>query len=102
MHLQPKKELDLIIKFDTAQLSPKQAKLIKTVNALMAHIVSADEESELFEGSAELLIKMSELIHHSHFAQTHKELNYAEQAMEYSMDCLRENLEELLHTNLDN
>ncbi|MFA5584495.1 MAG: hypothetical protein WDA09_09800 [Bacteriovoracaceae bacterium] len=101
-HLHHKKENDLIIKFDTNQLTPTQARLIKTVNALMAHIVSADEEAELFEGSAEMLIKMSELIHHSQFAQTHKELNYAEQALEYSIDFLRENLDSLLHTNLDN
>lgn len=102
MQLQLKKDQDLVIKFDTTQLTAKQAKLIKTVNALMAHIVSADEEAELFEGSAELMIKMSELIHQSHFAQNHKELNYAQQALEYSIDFLRENLDELLHTNLDN
>lgn len=101
-HLHTKKENDLLIKFDTTQLTPTQARLIKTVNALMAHIVSADEEAELFEGSAEILTKVSELIHSSHFAQSHKELNYAEQALEYSIDFLRENLDALLHTNLDN
>lgn len=101
-HLHTKKDNDLVIKFDTTQLTATQARLIKTVNALMAHIVSADEEAELFEGSAEILTKVSELIHNSHFAQTHKELNYAEQALEYSIDFLRENLDALLHTNLDN
>lgn len=101
-HLLTKKENELNIKFDTAELTPTQTRLIKTVNALMAHIVSADEEAELFEGSAQLVIKLTELIHNTHFAKTHREINYAEQAIEYSIDCLRDNIETLLNTNLDN
>lgn len=84
------KDKDLLIKIDTQELTPTQVRLLKSINSLMTHVLSAEEESEYFETSAELLRKTADLIKHAQFAQMNKEISYGEQAVEFAVDFLNE------------
>lgn len=81
---------DLIIKLNTEDLSPTQVRLVKTINAMMAHVLTCEEESEYFEASGELLRKFGELVKASHFAVQNTEMDYGDQAVEFAVDFLNE------------
>ena len=84
------KEKELVIKLDTTEMTPTQIRLIKSVNGLLAHVLSADEEAEYFDASAELLKKAAEIIRHAQFAEKNKSMGYGQQAVEYAVDFLNE------------
>jgi hypothetical protein len=74
MHdLTTKKELH--IKIDTEELNPTQIRLLKSVTSLLGHVLTADEESEYFNASADLLKKVAEVIKHSDFANQNKKIH---------------------------
>lgn len=98
--LNPKNELQL--KLNTEELTPKQVRLIKAMHALIANVVTADDEGEYFETSAQLMKKAAELIKHSSFAENNPTINYAEQAVEYAVDFLQDALDENNLGNIDN
>jgi hypothetical protein len=83
---------DLLIKIATEELTPTQVRLIKSVHSLMAHVLAAEDESEYFEASAELLKKAAEIIKQAQFAQKNKDISYGEQAVEFAVDFLSEAL----------
>jgi hypothetical protein len=95
------KDKDLLIKIDTQELSPTQVRLLKSINSLMTHVLSAEDESEYFETSAELFRKTAELIKQAEFAQKNKEISYGEQAVEFAVDFLSETIRSNGH-NIDN
>lgn len=97
-----KKEMELILKMDTEGMSPTQVRLVKSIHALLASVLSAEEEGEYFETSAELMKKTAELIKHSAFAVTNKNMSYGDQAVEFAVDSLNESMEENKIQNLDN
>lgn len=97
-----KKEMELILKMDTETMSPTQIRLVKSIHALLANVLSSEEEGEYFETSAELMKKTAELIKHSSFATSHKNMSYGEQAVEFAVDTLNESLDENKIQNLDN
>jgi hypothetical protein len=76
--------------------------LVKSIHALMANVLSAEEEGEYFETSSELMKKTAELIKHANFALTNKNMSYGDQAVEFSVDTLNESLDENKIQNLDN
>lgn len=96
------KEKELHIKMDTQELTPTQVRLIKSINSLMVHVLTAEEEGEYFEFSAQLLKKTAEIIKHSHFAAQNGRMPYGEQAVEFSVDFLNEVLDQKKLDNLDN
>lgn len=84
------------IQLDATELSPAQVRLIKSLNTIVSHVLTTDDESEFFEGSAECMRLCASLIKQSHFAQDLKDqdqIPYADQAIEYSMDVLQESME---------
>jgi len=89
-----KKEMELILKMDTETMSPTQIRLVKSIHALLAHVLSSEEEGEYFETSAELMKKTADLIKQSAFAVSHKNMSYGDQAVEFAVDTLNEALEE--------
>ena len=89
--LAPKKS-ELTITLNTEELTPEQVRLLKAMSALMTNVLAADEESEYFEASAQLMKKAADLIRKSHFARDNKEMPYGEQAVEYAVDFLNETL----------
>ena len=96
------KEKELLMKIDTEALSASQLRLVKTIHALMANVLTCDEEGEYFEASAELLKKAAELIKTAQFAQENKAMSYGDQAVEFSVDTLNEAIEEDKLKNFDN
>lgn len=96
------KENELTIKLSVEELSPTQIRLIKSMTSLMVHALSAEDESEYFETSSQLLKKAAELIKHANFAENHKAMAYGEQAVEYSIDFLNESLSDNKLGNIDN
>jgi len=97
-----KTEKELLLKINTEELTPTQIRLIKNVNALLSHVLAADEETEYFEMSAELIRKTAELIKHASFAETNSGMPYGDQAVEYAVDFLNETMDTKKFGNIDN
>jgi hypothetical protein len=95
-------EKELNIKLNTEELSPTQVRLLKSINSLLIHVMTADEEAEYFESSAELIRKTAEAVKHASFSEKNKKMDYGTQAVEYAMDFLNETLEENNLRNIDN
>lgn len=96
------KEMELLMKLDTEGLSATQVRLIKSIHALLASVVSSEDEGEYFETSAALLKKTAELIKHSEFAIQNQAMSYGDQAVEFAVDTLNELMDENKIINLDN
>lgn len=94
------KKNELMIKLSTEELNPTQVRLIKNINGLISQLITAEDEAEYFDLSAEFLRKAAEVIKHSQFAQCNKEMNYGEQAIEFAVDFINEQLAE--SDNIDN
>jgi erythromycin esterase-like protein len=94
------KNKELIITLNVEDLTPVQVRLLKSLNALLTTVVTADDEAEYFDSSAELMRKAAEVIKNSDFARKNTQMNYGEQALEFAVDFLHENLEK--KENLDN
>ncbi|HLE12864.1 MAG: hypothetical protein A2504_13460 [Bdellovibrionales bacterium RIFOXYD12_FULL_39_22] len=100
-----KKNKILPIEIETQDLTPSQIRLIKSLNSMLLHVITTDEESEFFEGSAEFMRMCAALIKQARFAEHLKgvdDIPYAEQALEYSMDLLQENFLKSKIINYDN
>lgn len=96
------KNKDLTMKMNTEELTVTQVRLVKSIHALLANVLVADEEGEYFEASAELMKKTAELIKHANFSTDNKGIAYGDQAVEYSVDTLNEAMEENKVNNFDN
>lgn len=96
------KDKELNIKLNTEDLNPTQVRLIKAVNALMGQLLTAEDESEYFELSAELLRKTAEAIKHAHFAGQNNDMSYGDQAVEFALDFLNDSLNQSNLGNVDN
>ncbi len=94
---------DLVFKVDTRDMSPAQVRLLKQIQTLLIHTLTAEEESEYFEASAQLLRQTAQLIKHSHFPEVNRAaIPYAEQAVEYAMEALGETMAVGSRGDLDN
>ena len=102
MHSLNQKQNELVMKMETEGLTSTQVRLIKSVHALLATVVTADEEGEYFDASAELLRKTAELIKHSNYAIENKQIAYGDQAVEFAVDFLNESMDENKIQNMDN
>ncbi len=97
-----KKEKELILKLNTENLNAAQMRLLKSMNALILQILTAEDESEYFELSASLLTKASEIITHSEFVNSKENSHLATQALEFAMDFFFDNLNQKNLGNIDN
>jgi hypothetical protein len=86
------KEKELIIKLDTTEMTPSQIRLLKSINGLLVHVLTADDEAEYFDASAELLKKAADVIRVAQFAEKNNSMGYGQQALEYAVDFLNETL----------
>lgn len=93
---------EIILKLNVEELTPVQVRLLKSMHALLANVLIADEEAEFFECSAELMKKTAEIIKHSGFADQNKAMDYGTQAVEFAVDFLNETLDENKVHNIDN
>jgi hypothetical protein len=93
---------EIHIKLDTEEMTPTQVRIVRAIHSLMSGLLTAEDESEYFELSAELMKRSAELIKHSSFNEKHKHINYGEQAVEYAVDFLNERLDNSIPGNVDN
>jgi hypothetical protein len=101
MQSSTQKDKELVIKLNTEELNSTQIRLIKSVNALLIHVIAAEDEAEYFETSANLLKKAAELIRHSSYVHQNKDMSYGDQAVEFAVDFLNESLDQKFQ-NIDN
>lgn len=95
----------LTLTFDTTELSPAQVRLVRRMHAMLADLLTTDEEGEYFEGSAELMRLCAAMIKQSHFSDSKlrtASIPYGEQALEYSMDALQEQMSQSRVLTYDN
>ena len=84
-------------------LSVTQQRLLKRLMALLGHVATTDDESECFEGSAQLMRELCQFIQAAHFiTESKSSINYKEQVLEYALDHLNEYLAADKLTGLDN
>jgi hypothetical protein len=98
-----KKKINL--ELDATELTPEQIRLVKTLNSMLVHVLTTDEESEFFDGSAEFMKTAAKLIKQAHFTTDLVDVDnipYAEQALEYSMDILQEQICGAKYMSYDN
>lgn len=85
----------LKLNIETDGLSKHQIRLIKTINALLGHVLTTDQEDEYFESSSELLRVVATAIKKSNFSLEHQEpIEYGQQALEFCVDILNDQIYE--------
>ena len=95
----PRKKIDesktLHLKINTEELSDHQIRLTKTINNLLNHVLTTDEEREYFTSSSELLRLVATAIKKSTFSEENqKPIEYGQQALEYCVDILSDQIYE--------
>ncbi len=96
-----KKDLELLINLNTEELDSVQIRLIKSMNALMTQLLTAEDEAEYFELSAALVKKSSEVIKASNFSKS-KNPHIAKQALEFAFDFFQDGIIDDENGNVDN
>jgi len=100
-----KKSERVFIELEGSELSPAQIRLVKSLNHMLNHVLTTDDEEDFFEGSAECMRMCASLIKQANFAEEFKDADnipYAEQALEYSMDVLQDHIGGAKVTSFDN
>ncbi len=94
---------DSIITINTEELTAHQVRMMKTLNTLIQHVLSTEDEGEYFESSAEVLRICAALIKQANFCKGVKsDIPYGEQVIEYSMDILQEHINSARVVTYDN
>lgn len=87
------KTLDIEVQID--DLAQHQVRLIKTINTLLGHVLTTDQEDEFFESSSELLRFVATAIKKSKFSEdSDHSIEYGQQALEYCVDILNDQVYE--------
>tara|TARA_B100001971_G_scaffold129103_1_gene119024 strand:+ start:67616 stop:67933 length:318 start_codon:yes stop_codon:yes gene_type:complete len=97
------KKIDL--KFDTTELNAQQIRLVKSIATLLGHVLTTDDESEYFDGSAELMQLIAGAIKQSNFNSIwceNKDIEYSTQALEFCLDSLGDHIYSKKVVRLDN
>jgi hypothetical protein len=103
--LKNKKSNQLSIEIDTSKLTNPQIRLLRSLNCLLADILTTKDETDYFDGSAEIMRLCAALIRQSHFNMDRtqdSDIPYAKQALEYSTEVLREYIETAKIITYDN
>lgn len=88
-----KNESTLNLEISTEDLSEHQVRLIKTINSLLGHILTTEEEDEYFESSSELLRVVATAIKKANFSEENqKPIEYGQQALEFCVDILNDQI----------
>ncbi|MAX67950.1 MAG: hypothetical protein CME66_13520 [Halobacteriovoraceae bacterium] len=96
----PAKKLTLEI--DTNELSEHHLRLIKSINSLMTHVLTTQSEEDYFEGSSDLLRLVANAIKKAKFSENNQQIEYAQQALEFCVDNLSDQVYQNEVTILDN
>ncbi|MEI8346013.1 MAG: hypothetical protein WCG27_00995 [Pseudomonadota bacterium] len=99
------KKNKLAIEIPAEGLTTAQVRLLKTFQSTLIDALTTDDEGAFFEGSAQLMRLCASLIQQAHFTEKTKKLSsipYADQALEYSLDLLQEQMISKKVVNYDN
>jgi predicted O-linked N-acetylglucosamine transferase (SPINDLY family) len=98
------KKEKLYIEIDATELSAAQIRAIKTLNMLLNHTITTDSEGEFFDSSAEAMRVCASIIKQANFVNdmADSEIPYAQQALEFSLDILAEQMSTSKVINYDN
>jgi hypothetical protein len=86
-------------------ISESQKRLLKSLHHTIVHILTTKEESEYFEGSAEVMRMVASIIKQASFNTQlgiNQKIPYAEQALEFSIDVLNDHIEQSKIITYDN
>jgi hypothetical protein len=84
---------EILLKVDTRDMSPAQVRVLKQIHSLLVHTMTAEDEAEFFEATAQLFKQTAAFVGQAHFAETHTApIAYGEQAVDYAIDFLRDQL----------
>jgi hypothetical protein len=78
----------------TEDLNPQQIRLLKSINSMLTHIMTTKEEDEYFDGSSELLRLVASAVKKANFCKTDNEIEYGQQALEFCVDTLSDQVYE--------
>ena len=95
----------LTLKIDTSELNAVQIRNLKSLTSAALRAMVANDETEYFEASAEVMNICASIIRQANFAQNLRDgdnIHYAEQAVAYSMDILEEHLGQKKNITYDN
>lgn len=100
---QNKKE-KIFLEIDTTEMSASQIRQLKTLTALLNHVLTTDEESEYFDGAAEAVRMCASMIKQANFIEVMKDskIPYADQVIEFSVDVLQEHMSNSKVVTYDN
>ncbi len=98
------KKEKLYIEIDATELSAAQMRALKTLNMLLNHNLTTESEGEFFDSSAEIMRVCASLIKQANFVSEmdKSEIPYAQQALEFSMDVLQDQVSSSKVINYDN
>ena len=91
------KDTVLKIEVESLEMNEQQKRLIKSINSLLSHVVTTDDESEYFNSSSELMRLVASAIKKSNFASEYGEnqnIEYGNQALEFCVDKLSDQVYE--------
>lgn len=101
-HLEQEK---LIITIDVKELNSNQIRLLKTINSLITHVMSTEDETEYFNGGQELMKLIANVIKTANFNNLEgldSSIAYGQQALEFSIDSLVDLVQSGKFLNYDN
>lgn len=93
------------VEFDTTELNTQQIRLLKSICTMLNHILTTDDEADYFDGSAELMRMVASAVKQANFTTEwceNSDIPYAEQALEFCMDMIADQMHEGDVTNYDN
>jgi ABC-type uncharacterized transport system substrate-binding protein len=99
------KEQTVTLAIDTTELKAHQVRILKTINALAQALMTTDNEEDFFEGTTELVKAIANAAKKSNFTEIYSKgeaIQYAEQAIEYAVDHLGDDLQQGSFVRFDN
>ncbi|MFT6633817.1 MAG: hypothetical protein ACJAS4_003789 [Bacteriovoracaceae bacterium] len=84
----------LKLEIDTDGMNIQQVRLIKTINTMLAHVLTAEDEDEYFDSSSELLRLVASAVKKANFSKNDTGIEYSQQALEFCVDTLSDQIHE--------
>ncbi len=84
---------NISLNFDTTELNAQQIRLIKSICSMLNHVLTTDDECDYFDGSADLMKMVASAIKQANFSKgINEDIPYAQQALEFCMDMVTDQI----------
>ena len=84
----------LTIQIETQDMSSQQVRLIKSINLMLKHVMTTELENEYFDHSSDLLRFVASAIKQANFSKIDTDIDYGQQALEFCVDTLSDQVYE--------